>query len=105
MIGHGATTWMVQQRREKQAKEGLLKDEDNVELAPVVPTSLVWGGFMLTSSNARYQTVNTLEQRLLYPMLGNNAAALTVATFALRFGNCFAGGVQWLPFAKYFNIQ
>lgn len=104
MIGHGATTALVKQRRAAAAQRGETTT-DGVELAPVVPTSVVWGAFMLASSNTRYQFVNGFEQRVLDPLLGRNALLLTLVTFAVRFGNCYVGGVQWLPFAKYFGIQ
>lgn len=104
MLGHGLTTTLVKQRRAAAARRGEA-EEDGVELAAVVPTSAVWGLFMLLSSNTRYQLVNALEQRTLDPLLGSNALALTIVTFGVRFANCFAGGVQWLPFAKYFGIQ
>lgn len=104
MLGHGLTTGLVKQRRATAKSRGQM-EEDGVELAPVVPTSAVWGLFMLASSNTRYQTVNALEQRMLDPLLGKNALALTLVTFGVRFGNCFIGGVQWLPFAKRFGIQ
>lgn len=103
MVGHGLTTALVKQRRAAAAARGEA-EEEGVELAGVVPTSAVWGLFMASSSNPRYQFVNAIEQRALDP-LRSNALALTVATFGIRFANCFAGGVQWLPFARHFGIQ
>lgn len=112
VLGHGLTRWLVAQR-DKKARQGdgggegdkKVGGDDSVELAPVLPTSLAWGGFLMTSSNARYQMVNGIEQRLLDPLFGGNATLLTALTFALRFGNCYVGGLQWLPWAKMWNIQ
>lgn len=89
----------------KQRQKGAEATESEVELAPIIPTSLAWGGFMMASSNTRYQMVNGIEQRLLDPLLGGNAPLLTAVTFALRFGNCYVGGWHWLPWAKMWNIQ
>ena len=35
------------------------------ELAPVLDNSIAWGGFVATSTNLRYQTVNAFEERAL----------------------------------------
>lgn len=104
MLGHGLTTFLVNQRRAAALRRGEAEESD-VKLAAVVPTSAVWGLFMLLSSNSRYQFVNALEQRAIDPLFGRNALVLTVVTFMVRFGNCFVGGVQWLPFAQRFGIQ
>lgn len=103
LAGHGLTRWLVTIRDRNEGPERVVKD--GVELAPVLPTSLAWGGFMMASSNARYQAVNGIEQRLLEPLFGANAALLTVLTFALRFGNCYVGGLHWLHWAKMWDLQ
>lgn len=105
VAGHSLTRWLVARRDANRRKSGGSGSNKSVELAPVLPTSLAWGGFLMTSSNARYQLVNGFEQRVLDPMFGGNAALLTILTFALRFGNCYVGGLQWLPWAKMWDIQ
>lgn len=104
MIGHGLTTALVNYRRAEAHRKGE-KLDNAVVLAPVIPTSVAWGGFLMASSNSRYQVVNSIEQRILDPILGGNPLLLTLVTFGVRFGNCFVGGVQWLPWARYFGIQ
>lgn len=42
--------------------EGAAPDK---ELAPVLDNSIAWGGFVATSTNLRYQTVNAFEERAL----------------------------------------
>lgn len=103
VVGHGLTRWLVSMR-DKNDSSGLAKDND-VELAPVLPTSLAWGSFLMTSSNARYQLVNAIEQRVLEPFVGSKGVLLAPLTFALRFGNCYVGGLHWLPWAKMWNVQ
>lgn len=104
VVGHGLTTAMVKYRRKQALNRGEVVD-NGVVLAPVLSTSLVWGGFMMASSNSRYQTVNSIEQRILDPVLGRNPLLLTLVTFGVRFGNCYVGGMHWLPWAKHFAIQ
>lgn len=111
LVGHGLTTALVAQRRARVAaasasKRGHAADySEEVELAPVLPTSMTWGGFMFCSSNPRYQFVNGLEQRIIFPLLEQNALLAAVVSFAVRFGNSFVGGVHWIPFARFFGIQ
>lgn len=105
LVGHGLTRSLVTMRDKGKNAGGGDEAEEQVELAPIIPTSLAWGGFLMTSSNVRYQIVNGIEQRMLDPLLGSNGAMLTAVTFALRFGNCYLGGLQWLPWAKMCNLQ
>lgn len=102
--GHGLTRYLVSKRNSKNQGGGN-GEEDQVVLAPVLSTSLAWGGFLATSSNVRYQMVNGLEQRILEPLFGGNVAVLTAITFALRFSNCYLGSMQWLPWAKLWDLQ
>lgn len=108
VVGHGLTTLLVNRRKAQEAASGgkrRISDSNDVVLAPVLPTSLAWGGFMFCSSNPRYQAVNGLEQRILYPLLEGNTLLSAVVTFGLRFSNCFVGGIHWIPFARFFGIQ
>jgi hypothetical protein len=107
-VGHSLTTALVNRRKAAAAATKSTRrreNHDDVELAPVLPTSLAWGGFMFCSSNPRYQLVNGLEQRLLFPLLRGRPLLSAAVTFAARFANCFAGGVHWIPFARFFGIQ
>lgn len=54
--------------------EGAAPDK---ELAPVLDNSIAWGGFVATSTNLRYQTVNAFEERALV-CPHSNACPLTL---------------------------
>jgi len=94
LLGHGSTIALVNMRP---------KEENQKELSPLIKTSLVWASFMVISSNLRYQTVNGIEDRLLDAMFKGGPRNL--ATFFLRFGNCYAGGMQWVSFARLTGLQ
>ena len=98
MVGHSITQGLISLRDQGE------EDKEGKHLAPVLPTSLCWGGFMMTSSNLRYQLVNGFEQRVLDKFVGGGVVG-AATTFAVRFGNCFLGGVQWLPWARFWGIQ
>lgn len=95
MVGHSITKWAIEQQA---------GPKDDVHLAPVLDNSLGFGAFMALSSNLRYQAVNSLEERVLDVFLPF-AAVNTLATFAIRFTNCYLGGVQWVWFAKQIGLQ
>lgn len=63
----GKDGWSVQVDRSR-AQNPQVKadgDEPDKELAPVLDNSIAWGGFVATSTNLRYQTVNAFEERAL----------------------------------------
>mmetsp|Transcript_6379 Transcript_6379/g.18369 ORF Transcript_6379/g.18369 Transcript_6379/m.18369 type:complete len:366 (-) Transcript_6379:765-1862(-) len=98
IVGHGATKYFVEKQ---EFASGLVGEK---HLAPVLDNSIWWGAFMAASSNTRYQVVSTLEERLLDPFV-HTPLLKTVLTFALRFGNTFVGGAQWVEFAALVGLQ
>jgi len=109
-LGHSATVAMVERQKAAAAARGekppkLKKGETPPkELGPVLDTAAAWGVFMALSSNARYQLVNGLEERVLDP-LPLPPLAKSAATFWLRFGNTFVGTVNWMWWAKLVGVQ
>jgi len=94
MIGHGSTMALANARG---------KVEGQKELSPLLPTAVGWASFMVISSNFRYQTVNGIEERLFDACL--KGAPRNVATFFLRFGNCWFGGMNWIWYARAVGLQ
>eukprot|EP00741_Cyanophora_paradoxa_P005127 tig00000863_g4969.t1 len=74
------------------------------EPAPILKTSLLYGTFMSSSSNTRYQLLNGVEQYIVDPMLHNLPNVSKVATFLLRFGNTFWGSSQWVDFTRLMGV-
>lgn len=104
LVGHGITKMFVARRDRVRAERGEPPAEGG-ELAPVVPTAAVWGGFVMTSSNVRYQMVNGIEQRFVGPLLSRVPVVRTAVTFGIRFSNCMVGSMTWIPWAKYWGVQ
>eukprot|EP00854_Cymbomonas_tetramitiformis_P002011 gene2011-2698_t len=94
-VGHGATVALVSMRP---------KQEGAKELAPVWQNSFTWASFMVISSNLRYQLVNSIEERGLEKFVPAGIVRNSTQ-FVLRFGNCFAGGLQWVWFARMAGLQ
>lgn len=94
MLGHGSTIALANARG---------KVEGQKELSPLVPTAVGWASFMVISSNFRYQTVNGIEERLFDALF--KGMPRNVATFFLRFGNCWFGGINWIWYARFVGLQ
>jgi Protein RETICULATA-related len=108
VAGHGLTTALVRTRKRKEAAtDGArrISDHDDVVLAPVLPTSVAWGAFMFCSSNPRYQMLNGLEQRVLFPLTQGRPIVSAILVLGTRFSNSLVGGIQWIPFAKKLGVQ
>jgi len=75
---------------------------DDVQLAPILPTSCAYAAFMGASSNTRYQLVNTFEALALpaFP-----APTRNVVSAAVRTGNNFIGSSNWIWWAKRCGLQ
>jgi len=98
-IGQATTLGLVEMRTRLNPD-----DPPNVKLAPVLPTSIAFAGFMVVSSNTRYQIVNSFEANLL-PSVPGGAAAQAVTSFVLRTYNNYLGSSNWIWWAKFNGLQ
>jgi Protein RETICULATA-related len=76
-------------------------------LPPILASSAGWAAFMAISSNTRFQAVEGIE-RLLHGILhssGAQGAMLKSAIVALRFGNNYWGGVQFIKFFRLLGLH
>jgi len=76
----------------------------NPPQAPV-PTSAIYGLYLATSSNVRYQMLAGFEERVVEVALRSNPALCTVVSFVLRTGNTFLGSLLWVDFIRLFGMQ
>eukprot|EP00276_Gloeochaete_wittrockiana_P000582 CAMPEP_0184671258 /NCGR_PEP_ID=MMETSP0308-20130426/85386_1 /TAXON_ID=38269 /ORGANISM="Gloeochaete witrockiana, Strain SAG 46.84" /LENGTH=396 /DNA_ID=CAMNT_0027118341 /DNA_START=286 /DNA_END=1476 /DNA_ORIENTATION=- len=81
------------------------ENESSSKPSPILKTSLLYGTFMSSSSNTRYQLLNGIEQWIIDPALHNYPALSKVATFILRFGNTFWGSSQWVDFTRLMGVS
>jgi Protein RETICULATA-related len=79
--------------------------EDDVDIPPLGMTTLVWGLFMGTSSNVRYQIVVGLE-RLIDLTIAKRAQRVSYfTTVGLRFANNIIGGENFIDMARWAGVQ
>lgn len=82
------------------AKEG--EGGEAKQLPNVAVNSAAWAGFMLLSSNPRYQAVAGIE-RGLFHFAPDTVAK--IGTAVLRTGNNILGGATWVWWAKAIGLQ
>jgi hypothetical protein len=76
-------------------------------MPPIVSNSAAWAAFMGLSSNTRFQVVEGIERVLPLVIRGNKVAdaALNASIIALRFGNNYWGGVQFIQFMRFLGLH
>lgn len=79
--------------------------EGQVKIPSVTQTALVWGLFMGTSSNVRYQTVFGLERAVDLTIAKKIPQAAYVATIVIRFINNIIGGENFIDMARWAGVQ
>ena len=79
--------------------------EGQVKIPSVTQTALVWGLFMGTSSNVRYQTVFGLERAVDLTIAKKIPQAAYVATILIRFINNIIGGENFIDMARWAGVQ
>ena len=78
------------------------KKTEKRELPNILVNSAAWAGFMLVSSNPRYQTVAGLE-RALFGLAPESVAK--IGSGALRTANNIIGGANWVQWARFIGLQ
>lgn len=79
--------------------------EGQVKIPSITSTALVWGLFMGTSSNVRYQTVFGLERAVDLTIAKKIPQAAYVATIVIRFINNIIGGENFIDMARWAGVQ
>jgi Protein RETICULATA-related len=76
-------------------------------MPPIFSNSVAWAAFMGLSSNTRFQAVEGIERVLPLVMRGSSVAdsALKFSVVALRFGNNYWGGVQFIQFMRFLGLH
>lgn len=79
--------------------------EGDVKIPSVTQTALVWGLFMGTSSNVRYQAVFGIERAVDLTIAKKVPQAAYVATIVVRFINNIIGGENFIDMARWAGVQ
>ncbi|KAK9127315.1 hypothetical protein Syun_016112 [Stephania yunnanensis] len=74
--------------------------------SPILKTALVYGGFLGTSANLRYQVIAGLvEHRISDHFFASQPLLLNMVSFVARTVNSYWGTQQWVDLARYTGLQ
>ncbi|GJP34563.1 hypothetical protein CLOM_g18996 [Closterium sp. NIES-68] len=77
-----------------------------VPRSPVFKTALVYGAFLSTSANLRYQAIaGIVEHWIADYYLASNPVAGTAVSFLARTANSYWGTSQWVDLARFTGLQ
>lgn len=76
-----------------------------MKIPSVAQTALVWGLFMGTSSNVRYQAVFGIERAVDLTIAKKVPQAAYIATIVVRFINNIIGGENFIDMARWAGVQ
>ena len=90
-------------------KKGEAKADAGKEKAPaqqdLLKSSILYGVYMATSSNLRYQFLaGVVEQRMLKAMFKSEGLQSSISS-VLRVGNTFLGSMLWVDFVRLTGLQ
>jgi len=101
MIGVGLTNAMIAFRKQIDPSFETLNPPQNP-----LKTSAVYGLYMGSSSNFRYQLLaGVVEERFVDRVFRNQALVASTLSFILRTGNTFLGSLLWVDFVRLFGMQ
>ncbi|CAM6087291.1 unnamed protein product [Calypogeia fissa] len=74
--------------------------------SPIIKTALVYGSFLGTSANLRYQVIaGVIEHWIADYWLASQPLAGNVLSFAARTANSYFGTAQWVDLARFTGLQ
>ncbi|KAL1544810.1 Protein RETICULATA-RELATED 6, chloroplastic [Salvia divinorum] len=73
--------------------------------SPIIKTALVYGSFLGTSANLRYQIIAGLVEHRISDQLSGNTLLVNMISFVARTINSYWGTQQWVDLARYTGLQ
>ena len=93
-------------RLPEKGKKGKKAPEKEVVKQDLGKSAVLYGIYMATSSNLRYQFLaGVVEQRLLKAMFATNQGLQSSISTVLRIGNTFLGSLLWVDFVRMTGLQ
>ncbi|KAI8462697.1 MAG: hypothetical protein J3K34DRAFT_455167 [Monoraphidium minutum] len=100
LVGQGVANSLMHAKRHFAGPS-----EHDVEVPPLLMTSLVWGLFMGVSSNLRYQVVFGLERLVDMTIARKVPQVAYGTTVGIRFVNNVIGGENFIDLARWAGVQ
>uniref|UniRef100_A0A1J3JIH6 Haem-binding uptake Tiki superfamily ChaN domain-containing protein n=1 Tax=Noccaea caerulescens TaxID=107243 RepID=A0A1J3JIH6_NOCCA len=73
--------------------------------SPLLKTAMVYGGFLGTSANLRYQIIAGLIEHRISDELSSQPLLVNMISFVVRVANSYYGTQQWIDLARSTGLQ
>lgn len=73
--------------------------------SPILKTALVYGSFLGTSANLRYQVIAGIIEHRISEQFSDQALLVNMISFVARTVNSYWGTQQWIDLARYTGLQ
>ncbi|KAL2526702.1 Protein of unknown function (DUF399 and DUF3411) [Abeliophyllum distichum] len=73
--------------------------------SPILKTAIVYGGFLGTSANLRYQVIAGLVEHRISEQFADQTLLVNMISFVARTINSYWGTQQWVDLARYTGLQ
>ncbi|KAK6156055.1 hypothetical protein DH2020_010303 [Rehmannia glutinosa] len=73
--------------------------------SPILKTALVYGSFLGTSANLRYQVIAGIVEHRISDQFSDQTLLVNIISFAARTINSYWGTQQWIDLARYTGLQ
>jgi hypothetical protein len=78
---------------------------EQAKRSPMLKTALVYGGYLGTSSNIRYQIIAGLIEHRISDELSSQPLLVNMISFVVRVANSYFGTQQWIDLARSTGLQ
>ncbi|KAJ8764008.1 hypothetical protein K2173_004883 [Erythroxylum novogranatense] len=82
-----------------------LLSNDRTKRSPLLKTAMVYGGFLGTSANLRYQIIAGLIEHRLAEAFSSQTLLVNMLSFLVRTVNSYWGTQQWIDLARFSGLQ
>ncbi|KAG8380910.1 hypothetical protein BUALT_Bualt06G0065800 [Buddleja alternifolia] len=79
--------------------------EQQNKRSPILKTALVYGSFLGTSANLRYQVIAGLVEHRISEQFSDQTLLVNMISFVARTINSYWGTQQWIDLARYTGLQ
>ncbi|XAR65990.1 hypothetical protein NMG60_11012021 [Bertholletia excelsa] len=88
----------------KLLNPALVKNERN-KRSPILKTAVVYGCFLGTSANLRYQVISGLVEHRIFEQFASQNLLVNMLSFLARTVNSYWGTQQWVDLARFTGLQ
>ncbi|KAF5959124.1 hypothetical protein HYC85_000333 [Camellia sinensis] len=82
-----------------------LDTRQRIKRSPILKTAVVYGGFLGTSANLRYQVIAGIVEHRISDQFASQTLLVNMLSFFVRTVNSYWGTQQWVDLARFTGLQ